>query len=216
MDGLENLYNWFRGGFMGNNDKGQVTRAIELFKKISKVYHKPISGKYYRAIHLRTNPKEDNDSIMKRNMGQVSNKKLQSWSTDMGSALYFFEHFCRDQNQHADPEPDKAWVIVGTDCSNLNQLLTYDECMEFCWDVANTVQADRRTIENAKKWTKHMATNDEMLKLHELICEAKKEKIPYTVEKIMVDTYKKDTPLPNKRGNEPSMDDLLRQLFGSN
>jgi len=56
--------------------------------------------------------------------------------------------------------------------------------MQFCWDVANTAKSNKESMDNAKRWVKHMSTDDEMLRLHELICENKKRRLFIRLKKF--------------------------------
>ncbi len=173
------MHKWFYGGFMSGEDKHDneyVKEVIDVFKKIGKIYHTPVDEKLYRIAHLHV-PGMGTKEIRKISKTQSGPKQLQSWSTSKEGAEWFFNHFVRDQNQDAVTHPSRTWVLLSTETKNLNQLLTFEECIQFLYDIGHMdpmieVVADR------------LVSND-MLKLHELICDTPKE-VKVKIENILV------------------------------
>lgn len=176
------LHGWFYGRFMMKKDSEDIKEVTDIFKRIGEVYHNPIKEKMYRVTHMHIEPGTPVKDIRKVDKVRTGPKQLQSWSTSKEGAEWFFNHFVRDQNKDDTPHEAKTWVLLSTDAEHLGQLLTFEECMQFLYDVGLMF----RDIEEIAD---HLV-GDDMLKLHELICDTPPE-VPIRIENILVPPLKK-------------------------
>lgn len=179
------MYKWFYGGFMSGPhkyDNDYVKKITDVFNNIGKIYHTPVDKKMYRIAHLQIESGMGTKEIRNINKAQSGPKQLQSWSTSIDGAEWFFDHFVRSQNKDDKPHPTKTWVLLSTDAENLNQLLTFEECMQFLYDIGH-VDSDVEELADR-------LVSDNMLKLHELICDTPKE-VPVKIENILVPPIKR-------------------------
>jgi len=184
---VDAMYKWFYGGFMSGphkHDSDYIIEITNVFKNIGKVYHTPVDKSMFRIAHLHIEPGMGTKEIRKISKTQSGPKQLQSWSTTKEGAEWFFNHFVRDQNQDAVSHPSRTWVLLSTEAENLNQLLTFEECMQFLYDIGHMDS-------NVEMLADRLVSND-MLKLHELICDTPKE-VPVKIENILVPPVKKTT-----------------------
>lgn len=175
------IRDWFYGKFMhirSNDD--DVWDAIKLFKKVGASYHTEVKGPMYRVAHIRVGPNKAEEDILDIKKCQPGPKKLQSWSTTQKGAEWFFKHFVKEQNEDDVPAPGKSWVLLKSSAENFEQLLTFEECMQFFYDIASILK-----IHPTELLADDLQKGGEMIKMHELICVVPEE-IPVEIVEVFV------------------------------
>ena len=170
---------WWQGRFMGVGDDEapqQLKTAEICFREISKLYHQPKEDKVYRVVHLRTELTTEKD-IQQITNGEISNKRLQSWSRTKEGAQYFFKESVKSLNHMANPELGKAWVII--ESNDVEILLTYEEMMQFMVDF-NKVEPE------LANYLRKVLADDYLTPAAEVICVTKSTKIDFKIVDILV------------------------------
>lgn len=178
--GLQMMYYWFYGRMMG--EKGEMTDVVNVFRDLGKVYHDKIQDeKYlYRAVNIMLHKEGMSDAdILAITKAETGPKQLQSWSTSINGAKWFFEHFVKEQNHAHKTKSDNAWVIARTEAKNVEQLLTFEDCLNYFSDISTLKLSD-----DAEDLINHLYV-DNMLKLHELIAYSPKQ-VPIKIVKLLV------------------------------
>jgi hypothetical protein len=177
---MDVLYKWFGGDFMGRGDDATELVAIKLLKKLGEVYHDKVSGPAFRVAVIEVE-KPTISHIRGIKSAATGMKMLQSWSTSIDGATWFHDYFMKRDSSDR-PMDHKALVMVKTDANNLNQLVTFDECIQFMHDARTSDVEELSAF--GDKMTDWLEV-DIMLKLHELICVAPKE-VAIEVNKVYV------------------------------
>lgn len=216
-DAAQTIYQWFIGGFMSirTDERDEVAEAIEIFKKIGTSYHKPVKGKVYRVAHIRVPSSYKEEDILKIDKCKSGPKTLQSWSSTKKGAEWFYNHFVDQQNHDAIPHPERSWVLLETEAHNLDQLLTFESCIQFLYDVCMVL--DNGTYQS--KWAEkieYLADHFnvlEMKKLNELIC-ATPEEIPVKVISVYVAPGEKPKKTEQEYMNT-RFEEFIKDLLGN-
>lgn len=182
------IINWFSGRDMGGNiSKDDFTMTFNCFDLLSKVYGKPKGDNFYRAVHLRITPDLNKKDLLGTHVISSGPTPLQSFSLTEDGALYFFNHFAKQQNGSANAQRDKTWVLIKVSSDNISPLISANTLNQFVSD-AYAADIDKVFSYEDTKQIKKIATlyNElEMTKQNEIICEVK-EKITADIIKIMV------------------------------
>lgn len=189
-DAAQIIWNWFSGYFMHvkTNYNEDVKIAIDIFKKIGESYHTPISGKVYRIAHIKVPSTYKEADILKIDRCKSGPKTIQSWSSSKKGAIWFYNRFVDKQNHRSVPSPERAWVLLETDASNLDQLVTFESLIQFLYDSAIILDPEQKIH---SKWAKKLESLGnyfniaDMRKLNELIC-ATPEEISVRVLSVFV------------------------------
>ena len=197
-DGIHAMFSWFKGELMGMEEGMLAKRVAYILGQIGKVFHdKKQTGPVFRIAQLQN--VDSADAVKSTRNASTGPKQLQSWSTTERGARWFYNHFVHAQNKSDIPNPTKAWVLLKTDAENLQQLLTFEDCMDYLEAVINAKDTDREFKEIAVKLHKHFYSTD-MKRLHELIC-LTPSTVPVEIVSVLVPP------------GQPSFDDMFNAMF---
>lgn len=197
-DGIHAMFSWFTGELMGLAEGGVAKKVAYIFGQIGKVLHdRKQTGPVYRISQLQN--VNNIDAVKSTHNASTGNKQLQSWSTTERGARWFYNHFVHKQNKSDIPNPTKAWVLLKTDAENLQQLLTFEDCMDYLEAVIKSEKTDKHYRDIAVKLHQHFYQTD-MKRLHELIC-LTPSTVPIEIVTVLVPP------------GDPSFNDMFNMMF---